>query len=133
MNADAADEHRYSYINTVSYAIIGAAQRVSSALGVGFLEKVYENALVWELRKARLEVASQVAYDVLYDGHPVGTYIPDLVVANRVIVEIKAIPSLDSSIKAQCINYLKVTDFPLCLLLNFGRPRLEFLRFVLTR
>jgi len=133
MNADTADERGYSYINSVSYAIIGAAQRVSNGLGVGFLEKVYENALFWELRKTQLEIACQSSYDVLYDGHCVGTYIPDLVVANRVIVEIKAVPSLDSSAKAQCINYLRVTGLPLCLLLNFGRPRLEFLRFVLTR
>ena len=133
MNADAADERRYTVINSVTYAIIGAAQRVSSGLGVGFLEKVYENALVWELRKANLELACQVPYDVLYDGHAVGTYIPDIVVANRVIVEIKAVPSVDSSAKAQCINYLKVTGLPLCLLLNFGRPRMEFSRFALTR
>ena len=133
MNADAANERRYSLINTVSYAIIGAAQRVSSALGVGFLEKVYANALVWELRKSGLEIASQIPYDVLYDGHAVGTYIPDLIVDNRIIVEIKAVPSLEASAKAQCINYLKVTGLPLCLLLNFGRPRLEFSRFALTR
>ena len=133
MNADAADERRYSLLNSVGYAVIGAAQRVSSALGVGFLEKVYQNALVWELRKGSLEIACQVPYDVLYDGHVVGNYIPDIVVNQQVVVEIKAVPSLDAVAKAQCINYLKVTGLPLCLLLNFGRPRLELSRIALTR
>ena len=133
MNADAADERRFSDINAVSYAIIGAAQRVSNGLGVGFLEKIYEKALVWELRKSSLELVCQGPHDVIYDGQIVGTYVPDIVVSGRVVVEIKAVAVLDSSAKAQCINYLRVTRLPVCLLLNFGRPRVQYFRFALSR
>jgi GxxExxY protein len=119
-------------LNAISYAVIGAAQTVSRALGAGFLEKIYENALCWELRKRHLEVLQQGVFDVRYDGQVVGTYIPDIVVAARVIVEVKAVAALDSTCRAQCLNYLRATGLPLCLLLNFGRPRLEYTRFAMT-
>ena len=116
-------------INAISYTIIGAAQRVSSALGVGFLEKVYENALAWEIRKAGLAVSQQSVVPVYYDGRVVGDYMPDLLVEGRVIIEIKATEAVDRIYRAQCINYLRATGLKLCLLLNFGRPRLQVARF----
>ena len=117
-------------LNGITHAIIGAAQKVSSVLGSGFLEKVYENALCWELRKLGLAVDQQCGVDVLYDGRVVGQYVPDLLVASNVVVEIKASESVDRSHRAQCINCLRATDHRICLLLNFGRPRLQIARIV---
>ena len=116
-------------LNDISFKIIGAAHKVSNALGVGFLEKVYENALCWEVRKDGLQVRQQAPVAVMYDGRVVGDYIPDLVVEDRIVVEIKATEAVDRIYRAQCINYLRATGLSLCLLLNFGRARLQVARF----
>ncbi len=94
-------------------------------LGCGFLEKVYENALAHELRKAGLSVAQQYRIKVRYDDIIVGEYTADLLVDGAVVVELKAVKALDSIHTAQCINYLKASGLQLCLLLNFGKPRVE--------
>ncbi len=94
-------------------------------LGCGFLEKVYENALVHELRKAGLSVAQQDGIKVHYDDIIVGEYTADLLVEGAVVVELKAVKTLDGVHAAQCINYLKASGLQLCLLLNFGEPRVE--------
>jgi GxxExxY protein len=120
-----ADEIR---TNEVSERIIGCAFRVLNTLGTGFLEKVYENALAIEMREAGLSVARQKGITVYYKGVVVGEYVADLVVEQTVIVELKASKALDPVHTAQCINYLKATGLHLCLLLNFGRPRLEIRR-----
>ena len=133
MNADAppmnAEEDR-ARLDVVSRTVIGAAQRVSLALGVGFLEKVYENSLVLELTGAGLEVEQQKPVHVHYAGRIVGDYIPDILVEREVVVEIKAIPGIETNHRQQCINYLRATGLRICLLVNFGRPRLEVRRFV---
>lgn len=116
-------------LNEVSFKIIGAAHRVSNTLGVGFLEKVYENALCWEIRKLSMDVVQQAAVPVLYDGRVVGDYVPDLLVEGLIVVEIKASLGLEGIYRAQCINYLRATGLHVCLLLNFGRPRLQVARF----
>lgn len=108
-------------LNAITERIIGCAYRVHNALGTGFLEKVYENALTHELRKSGLAVAQQVSCGVVYDGVIVGEYLADLVVEGRVLVELKAIRAIDDAHTAQCINYLAATGLPVCLLLNFGR------------
>jgi GxxExxY protein len=123
--------HTARALNDISYSIIGAAYRVNSVLGVGFLEKVYENAMCWEIRKAALSVGQQVAIPVHYDGRIVGDYITDLIVENAILVEIKAVQALDRAHRAQCINYLRATRLRLCLLLNFGRPSLQVARIAL--
>jgi GxxExxY protein len=120
-----ADEAR---VNQLSECIIGCAFRVINTLGAGFLEKIYENALYHELRKAGLPVAQQSGIIVQYDGIIVGEYTVDLLVDETVLVELKAIKALDTAHTAQCLNYLKATGLQLCLLLNFGRPRLEIQR-----
>jgi GxxExxY protein len=117
-------------LNHVSEKIIGCGFIVSNTLGVGFLEKVYENALALELRKAGLAVEQQHNVTVYYDGVVVGTYAADLLVENAILVELKAVTALDTVHRAQCINYLKGTRLRLCLLLNFGNPRLEIKRVV---
>jgi GxxExxY protein len=117
-----------SSANRLTEPIIGCAFQVLNTLGAGFLEKVYENALAHELRKFGLAIVQQQGITVMYDGVVVGQYNVDLLVDKTVIVELKAIKSLDTAHTAQCINYLKATGLHLCLLLNFGKPRLEIQR-----
>ena len=111
------EDYRHSH---VTGTIIGAAYRVHNALGAGFLEKVYENALAVEVRKSGLVVEQQVPISVRYEGTVVGEYVADLAVGGKVIVEIKAISALDACHEAQLINYLKATGLEVGLLLNFG-------------
>jgi len=117
-------------LNRISKKIIGCAFTVSNVLGSGFLEKVYENALSHELCKAGLNVAQQYPINVHYDGVVVGNYIADLLVEDCVLIELKAIKALGDIEMAQCLNYLKATALRLCLLLNFGKPRVEVKRIV---
>ena len=117
-------------INALTGTIIGAGQKVSRALGVGFLEKVYENSLALELRRHGLIVEQQSSIRVLYDGEVVGLYSADLLVESKVIVELKAQRALEEIHRMQCIHYLRATGLRVCLLMNFGRPRMEFRRIV---
>ena len=127
------DEHRSfdSKSNVITRRIIGAAQTVSNLLGCGFLEKVYENALVVELKRAGLRVDQQREVQVRYRDEIVGIYIADLIVEDCILVELKSSFALDRVHRAQCINYLRATRHRICLLLNFGLPRLEVERFAL--
>ncbi len=118
-------------INLITEKIIGCSYTVSNTLGCGFLEKVYENALAHELRKAGFKVLQQYEIDVYYDGISVGKYIADLFIEDSVIVEVKANSGLDDSQKAQCLNYLKATGLKIGLLINFGKPRIEIKRVAL--
>jgi GxxExxY protein len=99
-------------------------------LGCGFLEKVYENALVHELRKTGLQVKQQYRITVYYDGVVVGEYVADLLVEECVLVELKAIRNLTEIDRAQCLNVIKATKLNICLLINFGTPRIEIKRVV---
>jgi len=117
-------------INDLSNLVIGCALAVAGTLGSGFVEKVYENALAYELRKSGLAVAQQHGVIVRYEGIIVGEYTTDLLVEDTVLVELKAVKALDNIHLAQCLNYLKAADLRLCLLLNFGKPRLEIKRVV---
>lgn len=113
--------------------IIGCAQTVLHVLGTGFVEKVYERALVHELGKAGLAVSQQHPMTVRYDGIVVGEFTVDLLVEQSVLVELKVAKAIDDIHRAQCLNYLKASGLFLCLLLNFGKPRLEIKRIVLTQ
>ena len=117
-------------LNELTGEIIRCAFAVSNELGAGFLEKVYENAFAHELRKAGLAVEQQKEIQVIYDGVVVGDYFADLVVNGSVIVELKAVKMFDNVHYAQCLNYLKATGLQICLLLNFGVPKVEIKRFV---
>src|ERR1043165_4900092 len=110
--------------------VIGAAMKVHNALGAGFLEKVYENALVHELGKMGLSVEQQKAIPVFYDGVCVGDYVADLIVEGKLLLELKAIAGLTDEHTAICLNYLRCAKLPVCLLFNFGKPRLGFKRLV---
>ncbi|TAN36006.1 MAG: GxxExxY protein [Verrucomicrobia bacterium] len=122
------DKHR---LNQITEQIIGCAYTVGNQLGCGFLEKVYENALAHELHKVSLKVIQQHPVKVNYDGVVIGDYIADLLVEGCVMVELKAVKALDDIHLAQCLNYLKATGLQLCLLINFGNPRVEVRRVVL--
>jgi GxxExxY protein len=125
------DGHK-SELDGITKKIIGCAFTVGNRLGCGFLEKIYENALVVEMRKAGLSVVQQQIMEVRYDDVVVGNYVADLVVERTVLLEIKAVKFFDEIHTAQCLNYLKATGLPLALLINFGRPRVDIKRVILT-
>jgi len=104
----------------ITDAILSAFYEVFDRLGYGFLEKVYENALVAELQMRGLNVGQQVAIPVYYKQRLVGEYVADLVVEGKVLVEIKACRELCEEHEAQLLNYLKATSFEVGLLINFG-------------
>lgn len=110
--------------------ILEAAFAVHNTLGAGFLEKVYSNALLYELRASGTVCDQEIAYQVRYRDAVVGDYFADLIVDKRVLVELKACTSLDSVHDAQILNYLKASRIHVGLLLNFGKPRLEYRRFI---
>lgn len=124
-----ADERR-ERLNQISEKIIGCAYAVGNGLGSGFLEKCYENALAHELRCNGLKTVQQSPIQVKYKGVVVGEYVADLLVEDSVIVELKVCKGFDEVHAAQCLNYLKATGLSLCLLINFGRPKLEIRRLV---
>ncbi len=108
--------------------IIGCCYRIADTLGHGFMEKVYENALAFELRKGKIPFAQQQSIEVFCEGEKVGKFIADLVVEGRVIVEVKAVQALDDAHVAQGLNYLRTTGLPTCLLVNFGKAKIEVRR-----
>lgn len=115
-------------LNKISEKIIGFAYAVGNALGNGFLEKVYENALALELKEKGSDVKQQFPINVFYKNEVIGEFIADLLVENSVLVELKTVKRIDEIHLAQCLNYVKATKLSLCLLLNFGKPRVEVKR-----
>lgn len=116
-------------VNLITQKIIGCAYDVSNALGTGFVEKVYENALVHRVRKnTEFMVSQQHPIKVTYDGVIVGEFYADLLVAERVLVELKAVSMLIPEHTAQALNYLRATGLEVCLLINFGRSKVEIKR-----
>ncbi|MBI5657811.1 MAG: GxxExxY protein [Geobacter sp.] len=115
----------------ITSRIIGAIYEVHSILGPGFLETVYQKALVKELRLRGVVLEEQKELRVLYKGEDVGLYFPDILVEGEVIVELKAVDVLKPVHQAQLLNYLKATGIRVGLLVNFGTSRAEFKRLVL--
>jgi len=107
--------------------IIKAFYQVYNTMGYGFLEKVYENALIIELKKFGLNVIAQHPIRVYYDTAVVGEYFADILVENTIIIEIKAAKAISIEHEAQILNYLKATQLEVGLILNFG-PKAEFSR-----
>lgn len=136
MNADetleVAKDGRYP-LAALTKGIIGAAFEVHRELGPGFLEKVYETALVQELTGRGLQAAAQVPIPVAYKQQPVGTYYADVLVERSVICEIKAIEGLLPVHESQLLHYLKATGISVGLLINFGTPRAQVKRMVRSR
>jgi GxxExxY protein len=118
--------------NDITYAINGAAFEVNRILGSGFLEKVYEKALLIELNRRGLNTESQVPVKVFYKKEVVGEYIVDILVEKKVIVELKTVEKFDRVHEAQLLNYLKASGIKVGLLINFKHPKVEVKRMVLN-
>ena len=118
-------------INDITYEINGAVFEVQKVLGPGFLEKVYENALLTELKQRGLKVESQVPIKVHYKENIVGEYIADLLVEEKVIVELKTSEKIEKIHEAQLLNYLKATGVQVGLLINFKHQKADIKRMVL--
>ena len=114
-------------INNLTRQIIGFAFKIHNALGFGFLESVYENALVIELGKIGVSALQQEELDVFYEGHRVGNFNPDLWIQNQLILEIKSVQTLSKAHEVQLVNYLTATRIDHGLLINFG-PSVEIKR-----
>ncbi len=114
----------------LSYEIMSAAFEVHNTLGPGFLEKVYENALLKELALRGLKVEAQKEIKIFYKEEDVGIYFADLIVNGQILLELKAVECLSNFHKAQVLNYLKATGLKLGLLINFGKERVESRRLV---
>ena len=121
---DKNDKYLHSALTST---IIKAYYNVYNSLGYGFLEKVYENAMMIELKKFDLKCEKQVSVTVFYDSEKVGEYYADIVVNDSVIIELKACEYLLEEHEAQLLNYLRATDIEVGLLLNFGKEA-EFKR-----
>ena len=118
-------------INDITYEIRGALFEVNKVLGPGFLERVYENALLIELHNRGLKAANQIPIKVMYKETSVGEYVADIHVEEKVIVELKTVKNLDRNHEAQLLNYLKATGIQVGLLVNFKNPKVEIKRMVL--
>jgi len=110
--------------------ILDSAFKVHNALGCGLLEKIYGNALVWDLELKKLRTVSQQVFKVFYREKEVGLYYADLVVKDKVIVEVKSVEKIDDIHRAQLLNYLRISGLRVGLLINFARPRVEYERLV---
>jgi GxxExxY protein len=117
-------------LEALAEKVIGAAYEVSNVLGAGFLEKIYERALIEELGLRGLPVKAQPPFPVAYNGKHIGTYAADLVIDDRLLVEVKCVEHFSNEHLAQCINYLKASGLHLALLINFRRPKVEWRRIV---
>ena len=115
----------------LSERVIGACMEVSNVLGAGFLESIYHRALLQELSSRGIQARSQCAMQILYKGASVGDYVADLIVEDRLILELKALPALTPAHEAQLLNYLKGTGLRIGLLVNFGTPKIHWKRLVL--
>jgi GxxExxY protein len=119
------------FYKELSYKIVGLAMQVHTELGFGFMEEVYENALMVLLKESEMNAVSRFPVKVRFHGHLVGDYIADILVDSRVILVLKAHENLLSFHRAQTLNYLKATGLKLAILLNFGKSKLEYERLVL--
>ena len=108
--------------------VVGCAYQVSNTLGAGFLEKVYERALLAELEYCGLAAVPQPQITVRYRGRAVGQYNPDIIVEDRLILELKCVDAFNDEHLAQCLNYLRAANLPEALLINFKHPKVEWRR-----
>ena len=125
-----ADERRYP--DTLTESILGAVFEVSNTLGAGFLEKVYERALLFELSARGIQAVGQVSFPVLYKGRVCGEYFADIIVEKTVVLELKCVEHLGKEHLAQCLNYLRASGMEVCLLIDFQRWVVEWKRVALS-
>jgi GxxExxY protein len=120
------DEHG----SELTEKVLGAVFEVSNTLGAGFLEKVYERALLKELGIRGIRAVSQQSFTVSYKGQAVGEYCADIIVEDVLVIELKCVDHLANEHMAQCLNYLRASGRTLCLLINFQRPKVEWKRII---
>jgi GxxExxY protein len=123
----------HAFSDPLTECVLAAVFEVSNTLGAGFLEKVYERALLRELGLRGIRATSQVAFSVTYKGQSAGEYIADILVEGALVVELKCAERLANEHMAQCLNYLRVSGLNVCLLVNFQRTKVEWKRIVLGR
>src|SRR6516164_3501522 len=111
-------------------SVLGAIFEVSNTLGAGFLEKVYERALLRELALRGISAIAQASFAVVYKGQSVGEYFADVLVEDVLVVELKCVERLANEHTAQCLNYLRASGRTVCLLVNFQKPKVEWKRIV---
>ena len=116
--------------DSLTETVLGAIFEVANTLGAGFLEKVYQRALLKELRIRGLQTASQASFPVMYKGECMGEYFADILVEDVLVVELKCVERLANEHTAQCLNYLRASCRTLCLLVNFQKPTVEWKRIV---
>jgi GxxExxY protein len=124
----AADER--GSLDSLTDQVLGAVFEVSNSLGAGFLEKIYERALLRELGLRGLRATAQAALTVSYKGFHIGTYFADIIVEDILMIELKCVDRLANEHTAQCLNYLKASNLTVCLLINFQKPKVEWRRIV---
>jgi GxxExxY protein len=117
----------------ITREVIGSAFEVINELGAGFLESVYEKALLLALRQKGLAAVAQSPAHVMFRGECVGEFYADILVEEKVIVELKAVKAIAPEHQAQIINYLNATGIEVGLLINFGNPKLEYKRFTRSK
>jgi GxxExxY protein len=115
----------------LSYKIIGLAMKIHNELGGGFLEKVYENAMIVLLNKEGIVAKQQVSTPIYFEGQLIGDYYADIIVEDKIILELKAVECITDVHRAQALNYLKATKLKLAIIVNFSRPKLQMERVVL--
>ena len=130
MNADEDTGRPYRDLDELTRLVLGAVFEVSNTLGAGFLEKVYERALLRELALRGLRAVSQASIRVHYKGHCVGSYFADLLVEDLLMIELKCADTFSAEHVAQCLNYLRASGLSVCLLVNFQKPKVEWKRVV---
>ena len=123
-----ADERRCPY--SLTEQVLAAIFEVSNTLGAGFLEKVYERALLRELALRGIRATSQASFKVTYKGHAVGEYFADILIEDALVIELKCVDRLTNEHTAQCLNYLKASNRTVCLLVNFQKSTVEWQRIV---
>jgi GxxExxY protein len=128
---DTNSEEKVLLYKDLSYKIVGLSMQAHNELGFGFLEKVYENALMVLFEENGIHAVQQLPIPVRFHGRVVGDYFADILVDNSIILELKAQDRIAEIHKAQALHYLRATQFRLALLINFGKHRLEYERLVL--
>jgi GxxExxY protein len=129
MQGNERESEERASLNALVERTVGAAYEVANVLGAGFLEKVYERALL-KLTLRGVRAASQVRLSVSYKGQRIGEYAADLVVEDRLLVEVKWVERFSNEHLAQCLNYLKASRLKIALLVNFQHPKVEWKRVV---
>ncbi|MDP2924390.1 MAG: GxxExxY protein, partial [Candidatus Omnitrophota bacterium] len=127
MNTDKKGEYKHK---DITGKILKAAFEVHNTLGCGFLEKVYQRALIYELQQEGLKLEIQKAIRIIYKGQDIGVYIADIIAEDKIIIELKVVDYLTVIHKAQALNYLRASGKEVALILNFAKPKLEYKRVV---